>query len=114
MLRYRLGLTTKAELANRIVVPSGGDLAAMPMLILPPAPARFSTTNCWPRLSPIFWLSRRAMTSVGPPGAKPTSTLTGLLGYACAAAGAEGIARPPGRSEAPAIKRPLVIILPPR
>jgi hypothetical protein len=31
--------------------------------------------------------STRAITSVGPPAAKPTTILTGFTGYCCAAAG---------------------------
>src|ERR1044071_10195728 len=55
--------------------------------MLPPAPARFSTTTCWPRRSPIGFCRMRAVVSVPPPGSKPTTTVTGLLGYApCASA----------------------------
>src|SRR5688500_16159410 len=50
------------------------------------APGRFSTTNCWPRYSESFGASSRAMMSVPPPGVKPTSMRTGLVGYACAEA----------------------------
>src|SRR5258708_25749765 len=52
--------------------------------MLPPAPARFSTTNCWPRLSLSFTPTILAMMSTGPPGAKGTMTRTGLLGHAWA------------------------------
>src|SRR5258708_3042499 len=52
--------------------------------MLPPAPARFSTTNCWPRLSLSFAPTILAMMSTGPPGAKGTMTRTGLLGQSCA------------------------------
>src|SRR6185369_13581716 len=55
--------------------------------MLPPAPARFSTTTCWPSSSPIGFCRMRAVVSVPPPGSKPTTTVTGLLGYApCASA----------------------------
>src|SRR5471032_2549957 len=56
----------------------------MPML--PPAPARLSTTTCWPSDSESFCAMMRAMTSVGPPGAKPTMMRIGFTGYCCAAA----------------------------
>src|SRR5712671_92922 len=48
----------------------------------------FSTKNCWPRLSESFCATRRAMTSVGPPGGNPTTTRTGRFGYPCANDGA--------------------------
>src|SRR3954463_13542464 len=55
--------------------------------MLPPAPARFSTTTCWPSCSPSGFCRMRAVVSVPPPGSKPTTTVTGLLGYApCASA----------------------------
>src|SRR6267378_1128200 len=53
--------------------------------MLPPAPARFSTTTCWPRFSLIVLATIRATVSVPPPGSKPTTIVTGLLGkLACA------------------------------
>src|SRR5712692_7412416 len=53
--------------------------------MLPPAPARFSTTTCCPRFSPIVLATIRATVSVPPPGSKPTTIVTGLLGkFACA------------------------------
>src|SRR5712691_925094 len=52
--------------------------------MLPPAPARFSTTNCWPRLSLSFAPTILAMMSTGPPGAKGTMRRTGLFGQSCA------------------------------
>src|SRR6266705_341721 len=36
----------------------------------------FSTKNCWPRLSESFCATRRAMTSVGPPGGNPVEDLS--------------------------------------
>src|SRR5882672_9419040 len=48
----------------------------------------FSTKNCWPRRSESACATRRAMTSVGPPGGNPTTTRTGRLGYPCAIDGA--------------------------
>jgi len=45
-----------------------------------PAPARFSTTMVWPRYSPSFLCMTRATVSVPPPGAKPTTTVTGRFG----------------------------------
>src|SRR6266850_6212686 len=52
--------------------------------MLPPAPARFSTTTCCPRFSPIVLATIRATVSVPPPGSKPTTIVTGLLGKPCA------------------------------
>src|SRR3989449_10246589 len=48
--------------------------------MLPPAPARFSTTICWPMFSLIVLATMRATVSVPPPGSKPTAIVTGLLG----------------------------------
>ena len=50
------------------------------------APGRFSTKTDWPRLSDSTGAMDRAMMSVAPPGAKPTSMRTGRTGYfdACA------------------------------
>src|SRR5919204_699007 len=52
----------------------------------PPAPARFSTTTCWPICSPRVLATMRAVVSVPPPGSKPTTIVIGLLGKFCAAA----------------------------
>src|SRR5256712_4061746 len=55
--------------------------------MLPPAPARFSTTTCCPRSSPSTGATMRAVVSVPPPGSKPTTVVIGLAGYEpCAAA----------------------------
>src|SRR5262245_33620755 len=54
--------------------------------MLPPAPPRFSTMNCWPRLSVSFCASGRAIVSLPPPGGYGTTMRTGLAGYVCAAA----------------------------
>src|SRR5690242_9889945 len=61
---------------------------------MPLAPARFSTTTDWPRLSVNFADRIRAATSVPPPAAKPTRILTGLSGYRAGCAFTCAIARP--------------------
>src|SRR5688572_9951378 len=53
--------------------------------MLPPAPARFSTTTDWPRFSVSFFATMRAAVSVPPPGAKPTVRVTGRVGKFCCA-----------------------------
>src|SRR5262245_14297718 len=63
------------------------------MPILPPAPGRFSTTNCWPTRSDNHWPIRRAATSVVPAGANGTTMRTGRDGYACAQAKRETAGR---------------------
>ena len=35
---------------------------------MPPAPGRFSMTNCWPRRSASFWARMRVVVSATPPG----------------------------------------------
>src|SRR5712671_4117176 len=52
--------------------------------MLPPAPARFSTITCWPRLSPRNLATMRATVSVPPPGSKPTTMVIGFVGNDCA------------------------------
>src|SRR5205807_313888 len=53
--------------------------------MLPPAPARFSTSTCCPRFSLIVLATIRATVSVPPPGSKPTTIVTGFAGkLACA------------------------------
>ncbi len=53
---------------SSMVWPSGADLATRSAPMLPLAPARFSTTTGWPRLSESSWLMARAMMSDEPPG----------------------------------------------
>src|SRR5712672_7317 len=81
---YRLTFTTIADEVMSTVYPSDADFAAAAAPILPPAPARFSTTNCWPRVSLSFAPTILAMISTGPPGANGTMTRTGLFGQSCA------------------------------
>src|SRR5260221_12895677 len=57
----------------------------------PPAPARFSTTTCWPRSSPSAGAMMRAVVSVPPPGSKPTTVVMGLLGNPCANTQADAV-----------------------
>src|SRR5512134_3170159 len=54
----------------------------MPML--PPAPARFSTSTGWPSAAESLSPSARAVTSVEPPGGYGTMSRTGLDGQPCA------------------------------
>src|SRR5882762_5311284 len=48
--------------------------------MLPPAPGRFSTTMLWPTFSESFFTMMRAVMSVPPPGANPTTIVTGRFG----------------------------------
>src|SRR5256885_14008154 len=48
--------------------------------MFPPAPARFSTMMLCPMFSESFLTMMRAVMSAPPPGAKPTTMLTGRLG----------------------------------
>jgi hypothetical protein len=92
---YRCGLTVKM-LPDAIssVWPSGAALATSAVPMLPPAPARLSTTTVCFQISPSFCASRRATTSVLPPGAKGTTRVTLLVGQSdCASAGAVASAR---------------------
>src|SRR5262245_25221733 len=66
------------------VYPSGGDRTTASVAIAVAAPGRFSTTNCCFNRSDSACAGIRADKSARPPGGKPTSIFTGLLGYACA------------------------------
>src|SRR5262245_56374653 len=52
--------------------------------MLPPAPARLSTTTGTPRLSVSFFAMRRAAVSVAPPAANPTTSVIVFFGNSCA------------------------------
>lgn len=73
---------------NSSTVPSDAPAATCWWAILPPAPPLFSTTTDWPMFSASFLAIRRAAASAAPPGAKPTTSVTGLAGgKSCASAG---------------------------
>jgi len=74
------GLLACEENAMSSVYPSGALLATSSAPMFPEAPGRLSTTTAWPQRSPSFWATRRAMMSVPPPGANPTTTRTGRDG----------------------------------
>jgi hypothetical protein len=63
--------------------------------MMPPPPALFSTTTVWPSTAPSFSASVRATMSVVPPGAKGTTSRTGLLGQAVWAEAIKGRASRP-------------------
>src|SRR5258708_371518 len=50
--------------------------------ILPLAPTRFSTKNCWPSRRPSFWPRTRATTSAVLAGGNGTIRRTGRVGHA--------------------------------
>src|SRR3954463_16280657 len=52
--------------------------------MVPPAPGLLSMTTLCPSVPEMRWPMRRAITSAGPPGAKPTTIRIGLLGNDCA------------------------------
>ena len=64
------------------VEPSFGALATAAAPMLPPAPARFSTTNGVPWVSCIFCAKMRANMSVVPPAVNGTTTVTVRGGHA--------------------------------
>jgi hypothetical protein len=51
----------------------------------PLAPGLFSTTTGWPSVFCNSAATTRAMTSVVPPGGKPTMNLIGFAGHGCCA-----------------------------
>jgi hypothetical protein len=58
---------SNAVSAKNSVYPSGGALAAALAAMVAPAPGRFSTKTCWPRLSDILAATWRASASAPPP-----------------------------------------------
>src|SRR3982074_901241 len=52
----------------------------------PAAPGLFSSSTCWPHISLSFAADKRAIRSELPPGGYATISLTGFVGYCCAAA----------------------------
>src|SRR5712664_2469759 len=55
--------------------------------MVPPAPPRLSTTTCWPSDLLILSATMRPSASLPPPGGNGMTSVTGRVGYACAAAG---------------------------
>src|SRR4051794_27122822 len=66
--------------ARSHVYPSAGAFSTDVCAIMPPAPGRFSMTNCWCRSSESFGAMRRVVKSSPPPGAVATTTRTGFCG----------------------------------
>src|SRR5215470_2816776 len=72
-----------------MVCPSASALATAATPIVPPAPARFSTTNGCPSCSDRRCVTVRAMMSVALPAVNGTMTCTRLVGHDCASAALE-------------------------
>src|ERR1700704_456749 len=77
-------MTSVLVLPSSSVWPSGSDSATARAPIVPPAPGRLSMTTLCPRIALTRCPIRRARTSAGPPGAKPTTSRMGFVGKACA------------------------------
>src|SRR3982074_3247999 len=77
-------MTSVLVLPSSSVWPSGSDSATARAPIVPPAPGRLSMTTLCPRIALTRCPIRRAMTSAGAPGAKPTTSRMGFVGKACA------------------------------
>ena len=91
MLKGRLGMKTGLMLMlpvvpKKMVCPSGADLATKSVPTTPPAPGLFSTMTGWPSASDSLGAMMRATMSMPPPGGKPMTMRTGLVGNACACA----------------------------
>ncbi|EQB15506.1 hypothetical protein RLDS_11360 [Sphingobium lactosutens DS20] len=65
-----------------MVCPSDGAFATRSLPMMPPEPARLSTTTCCPMLSDIFREMMRAIASTAPPGGKGTTHVMGRDGKA--------------------------------
>ena len=62
------------------VWPSGAARLPASAAMVPLAPGRFSTAMGWPNSACSAGARKRAMMSVPPPGAKPTSRVMGRVG----------------------------------
>src|SRR5262252_2201830 len=82
----RMGFTSSDSDENSVVYPSGAECATASVAMMALAPGRFSTKNDWPVDALMSAARMRAITSVGPPAANPTTIFTGFAGYPCAAA----------------------------
>src|SRR3954468_13745696 len=91
--------------ARSSVYPSGGDFITKVCPMLPPAPGRFSTKNCWPRIALNFSATMRAGRSSTVPAPVATTIFTGLDGYGWAWTDSENAASKTNR-------RTLMVILP--
>ena len=65
---FKAGSITSAELENRSVYPSGGELAAAFDPIVMPPPGLLSMTTGWLRVTCSCCATSRAKTSFGDPG----------------------------------------------
>jgi hypothetical protein len=97
--------------AMRIAYPSAGSRtnAAVPML--PPAPARLSTTTATPSSCDSGCAMMRAMASVAPPGDQGTMNLIGLVGQVCAIAAGNVAASPTAAIARNKVRRTLLTII---
>ncbi|MNV13143.1 hypothetical protein D3C71_1037710 [compost metagenome] len=71
--RSKVAFTECVMVMASSVLPSGAARDTCSAPIIAPAPGRFSTTTVTPRRSPSCWPTRRAMTSVNPPGGNGTT-----------------------------------------
>src|SRR6187551_698820 len=82
---------TWLEVSMSSVYPSGAAFAAISVPMMPLAPARSSTTICWPHASVSLWPIRRDMMSGPDPGEVEAMMRIGRVGYCAAAAAPQAI-----------------------
>src|SRR6516162_2153262 len=98
------GLINKELVATSTVQPSAGALASAAVATMVPAPGRFSITTDWPPHRTDRRSARmRATTSVGPPAANGTRSLTGRDGKSAALCAAATQATPAASRRAAAM-----------
>src|ERR1700704_1878006 len=85
-LFWMRSMVCASEMTTPMVVPSGAERLSMFMPIEPDAPAWFSTTTGWRRLSLNFRPTSRALMSPAPPGGLGTMMRIGRNGRSCAVA----------------------------
>src|SRR5262249_9063575 len=98
VLFWMRSMVCASEITTPMVVPSGAARLSMFMPIDPDAPAWFSTTTGWRKLSLSLCPISRALMSPAPPGGLGTMMRTGRGGMSCAAA-ADGSSASASRRE---------------
>jgi len=79
---------SKDTLVMTKLSPSGGVFSTVCTPMMPPAPARVSTKNCWWNAVVSASAARRARMSAAPPAAKVLTMRTGCVGQSSARADA--------------------------
>src|SRR5262249_49334692 len=112
-LFWMRSMVCATEMATPMVWPSGAARLSAPMPSAPDAPARFSTTTGWRRLSLSFCPIARALMSPAPPGGFGTMMRIARVSCACAHSAKRASAQAEsGRLRFFILQRPLAVAQP--